>query len=148
MRILLRLIVVAGLAVDAYIHFKIAANFDFKKGTLVSMGWLFRVQAGAAAAAALLVLVWANRLTYMIAFLVAGSAVGALLLYHYVDLGAIAGLPNMYDPVWYSDKVVTAVAEGVATVGALIGILLRPPGSRGSGGPLPGSGSRNLFSGS
>lgn len=138
MRVLLRAIVIAGLAIDAYLHFKLAPDMDFREGELVDMGWLFRAQAVVAAGTALLVLVRANRTTFALAFLVAGSAVGALLLYHYVDVGPIGPLPDMYDPVWYTEKVITAVAEGLATAAALVGVLWRP--SRTDFGPGEGEG--------
>lgn len=135
MRTLLRIIVIAGLAADAYLHFKVAKDFDFKKGSgslAISEGLLFRVQGGVAVVAALALLIKGNRLTYAFGFLVAGSAVGALLLYHYVDVGAIGPLPNMHDPVWYTEKTQTAVSEGIGTLAALIALLL-PQASRRDG---------------
>lgn len=146
MRILLRILVIAGLAADAYLHFKLAKGMDFQKGSgqfAVSEGWLFRVQGAVAAVTGLVLLVRANRLTYALSFLVAGSAVGALLLYHYVDVGPIGPLPNMHEPVWYTDKTLTAVTEGVATVAALLGMLLKPRSGRGGrGGGSHAAGSR------
>src|SRR4051794_37037624 len=94
LRILITAVVVVGLAVDAYMHFKLAPGLDSKKGSGVSAGFLFRAQGAAAAAAALLVLVRANRATFAIAFLVAAGAVSALLLYHFVDVGPIGPMPN------------------------------------------------------
>ncbi|MGH3789612.1 MAG: hypothetical protein ACRDRU_15170 [Pseudonocardiaceae bacterium] len=51
--------------------------------------------------------------------LVASSALGAVLLYRYVDLGSLGPLPDMHEPVWYPEKTVSAIAEGVAA-----GVLL------------------------
>lgn len=132
MRTLLRVIVIAGLAVDCYLHLKLAPQMDFQKGTMVSEGGLFRAQAIVAAVAALILLIRANRATFFLAFAVAGSAVGALLLYHYVDVGPLGPLPNMHEPVWYPEKVVTAATEAAATLAALAGMFL-PRRSRGRG---------------
>ena len=85
------------------------------------MSTLFWVQGAVAAVVAILVLVRPRRVPYLIAFLVAASALGAVLLYRYVDIGAIGPLPDMYEPVWYTEKVVTTVAEAVATLAAAIG---------------------------
>jgi hypothetical protein len=94
---------------------------------------LFRAEAVVAVLAALLILAWARRWTYAVAFLVASSAVGALLLYYSVDVGQLGPIPRMYDPSWYGEKTISLVGEGVATVAALIGFFtVRTPGLRGS----------------
>jgi hypothetical protein len=125
MGILLRVLVAAGLAADAVVHWQFAP--DMAPGPHSSGGIpgddLFRAEAIAAAVAALLVLVWARRWTYALAFLVAASALGALLLYYYVDVGKLGPLPAMYDPSWYGKKTISLVGEGVATVAALVGFL-------------------------
>ncbi|MCW2943668.1 MAG: hypothetical protein JWR24_385 [Actinoallomurus sp.] len=119
MGLILRLLVVAGLVVDAYVHFHLAGDVG-STGTL-SEGTLFWIQGAVAAVVAVLLLVRARPLPYAIAFLVGGSAFGAVLLYRYVDVGAIGPLPDMYEPIWYAEKVVTTVAEGVVTVAAALG---------------------------
>jgi hypothetical protein len=121
MGLILRLLVVAGLAVDAYVHFHLAGNMG-SSGSGLTEGTLFWIQAVVAALVAVLVLIRATRLTYGIAFLVAASALGAVLLYRYVNVGRLGPLPNMYEPVWYAEKVVTTVAEAVAAVAAAIGL--------------------------
>ncbi|GAA0334465.1 hypothetical protein NE235_14155 [Actinoallomurus spadix] len=121
MGLILRLLVVAGLAADAYVHFHLAGDMGSSGGGL-SEGTLFWIQGVLAVLVAVLVLVRATRLTYGIAFLVAASALGAVLLYRYVDAGGLGPLPNMYEPVWYAEKVVTTVAEAVATVAAALGL--------------------------
>jgi hypothetical protein len=35
-----------------------------------------------------------------------------VLLYRYVDVGAIGPVPNMYEPVWFGEKLHSAYAEG------------------------------------
>jgi hypothetical protein len=119
MGLILRLAVFAGLGVDAYVHIHLAGDTG-QSGT-ISEGTLFWIQGIVAAVVAILVLVRPRPVPYVIAFLVAASALGALLLYRYADVGAIGPLPDMYEPVWYTEKVVTTVAEAVATVAAAIG---------------------------
>ena len=133
MGILLRVLVAAGLAADAIVHWQFAP--DMAPGPHSSGGIpgddLFRAQAIAAAVAAVLVLFWARRWTYALAFLVAASAVGALLLYYSVDVGRLGPLPAMYDPSWYGKKTICLVGEGVATLAALAGFFtVRGPGRR------------------
>jgi len=73
-----------------------------------------------------LVLVTRRRVAAMVAFLIAAGGLGAVLLYGYVDVGGWGPLPNMYDPFWYPEKTMSAVAEAVAALGALW-LLVMPP---------------------
>ena len=121
-RLLLRLVVVAGLAADVYVHWHLAPNFDSLRGTgspSISQGELFRVETGLALVTLVLVAVVHRSWTALLAFLVTGGGAVVVLLYRYVDVGAIGPLPNMYDPTWYPEKTVSAVAEGAAAVAAL-----------------------------
>jgi hypothetical protein len=121
-RVILRVAVFAGLGVDAIVHVHLAGDTGHT-GT-ISESTLFWLQAAVAAVVAVLVLVRARPVSYAIAFLVAASALGAVLLYRYADVGAIGPLPDMYEPVWYGEKVLTTVAEAVATVAAAIGVAV------------------------
>ncbi|MEE4545995.1 hypothetical protein V2S66_29005 [Streptomyces sp. V4-01] len=112
-----RLVTAAGLAVDAYIHAKLADQYDAVAAN-VSQGGLFRAEAALASLAALLVLVWRRPFVDGFAWVVAAGGLAALLLYHYVDVGAFGPLPDMYEPVWFGDKQISAVAQGVAVVSA------------------------------
>jgi hypothetical protein len=122
LRVLVRGAVVVGLGVDAFIHIKLIG--DENHTGFISESRLFLIQGVVAAIVAILVLVRPRFVPYLIAFLVAASALGAVLLYRYVDVGAIGPMPDMYEPVWYTDKVVTTVAEAVATVAAAIGVAI------------------------
>jgi hypothetical protein len=124
MEFLLRLLVVAGLAADAWVHWLFAPDMALLKGPYFTAEDLFRAQAILAAVVGVLVLVWARRWTYALAFLVAASAVGALLLYKYVDVGQLGPIPNMYDPSWFTQKTISLVGEGIATLAALIGFFV------------------------
>jgi hypothetical protein len=115
--IVLRLVTVVGLGVDAYVHIVLAGQYDTNSGG-ISQGVLFRVEAGVAIVAALLVLVSGRRLPHVFALLVAVTALAAVLLYRYVDVGALGPIPDMYDPSWFPKKTLSAIAEAVATLGA------------------------------
>ena len=119
----------AGLGVDAYVHWHLAPGFDGVKGTAspqVSQGELFRVETALALIAMVLVLVTRRRLAALVAFLVAAGGLGAVLLFAYVDVGGWGLLPNMYDPFWYPEKTISALAEAVAALGTFW-LLVMPP---------------------
>jgi hypothetical protein len=58
------------------------------------------------------------------ALLVGASALAAVLLYRYVDVGAVGPLPDMYENTWQvPGKLLSAYAEGAAVVLAGLGLL-------------------------
>jgi hypothetical protein len=116
-RVVARVVAAAGLGYDAYAHLDLAANFDSNRA-LISEGMLFRVEAALAMLAALLVLLIRHRAATILALLVAGSALAAVLVYRYVDVGALGPLPDMYEPSWYPEKTYSAVAEAAAILAA------------------------------
>ncbi|MEU3556503.1 hypothetical protein [Streptomyces fragilis] len=123
LELLTRVVAAAGLAVDAYLHVDLASTYDAGAAT-VSQGTLFRVEAVLAALAALVVLFFRSRLLRAYAFLVAAGGLAAVLLYRYVDVGAFGPFPDMYEPVWYTKKVVSAAAQAVATVATAVLLAL------------------------
>ncbi|TYK51176.1 hypothetical protein [Actinomadura decatromicini] len=124
MGLILRLLVAAGLAADAIVHWRFAHEMAFVQGGSIDGALLFRIQAAVAGVVAVVILTYATRWSYALAFLVAGSAVGALLLYYFVDVGALGPLPDMHEPVWYTEKTISLVGEGVAALAALGGFAL------------------------
>ena len=113
-------LVVLGLAIDAFVHFDLASAFKNNKTSTVSEATLFRVEAVIALIAAAALLIWPRRLTAGFAFLVAAGSTAAVLLYRYVDVGALGPLPNMYDPYWEPiGKVLSVIGEAIATVTSL-----------------------------
>ncbi len=84
------------------------------------------------ALAALLVLglPWARRLIWALAFVVAASALAGVMIYANYDLGAIGPIPDMYEPSWYGEKTLSAVAEAVAAGTALLGFLVASHATR------------------
>jgi hypothetical protein len=129
----LTIVVVVGLAIDAFVHFDLASKFAQVKTSTLSQADLFHVQGAAAIVAALLLLVRPHRYTAGFAFLVAASGIVAVVLYRYVDVGTIGPLPNMYDPYWApAGKAISAIAELAATVAALMLFLRMSSGARAS----------------
>ena len=114
---MLRVVAATGLAVDAYVHADLAPAYAGPGGVVGQQG-LFLVEAGIAVAAALLVLTRGWPAVYLAAALVAASALAAVIASRYVDLGPIGPLPDLYEPVWYPEKVVAAGGEAVALVAA------------------------------
>lgn len=120
---LLRAGTAAALAIDGVVHLKDAYYYDANTGSLLSQGQLFRIQGVLALIVALAVLVLPRRPVWVLAFLVAASAFGAVVLYTYTDVGALAGLPNMYEPSWGPPgKLLSAIAEGAAALLAAGGL--------------------------
>ena len=114
------LIVVAGLAIDAYVHFDLASAFDGEKTSTLSVGDMFRGEASVAIIAALALLLHPRRWTAAFAFIVSGAGFVAVVVTRYVNVGQIGFIPNTYDPFWQpTGKWVSAIAEGVAALVAL-----------------------------
>jgi hypothetical protein len=132
----LRVVTAGALAVDAYTHADQAYRYDPNRDTGISQGTLFRLEAGVAsfAALAVLVLVWRTAwalVGWALAIVVAASALGAVMIYTHYDIGALGPLPNMYEPLWYSDKTRAAVAEGIGTGTATLGFVITAVAARG-----------------
>jgi hypothetical protein len=130
LRIALLIIAAAALVVNAVIHFQLAGPFDAIAGTLVSQGTLFRIQAAVNIAAALLLITrtrWAAALAAVAA--AGGLALVVITTLVPLDLTPI-GLPFLFEPIWYADKVIAAVAQAIALTAGLTAALLprRPAG--------------------
>lgn len=121
---LLRWLTATGLGVDAGIHFYLAPTQPPGFGGRWSQVGLFYAEAALAVLAAVLVLVTGSRAAYWCALIVASSALGAVVLYRYVNVGAIGPLPDMYEPFWYATKAATTAAEVLAAVAAAAGAFL------------------------
>jgi hypothetical protein len=118
----LRIATAAALGIDAAVHWQNAPAYDSVSATL-SQGDLFRVETAAAVAAGLLVLVRPRPSSWVAALLVGASALAAVLLYRYVDVGAVGPLPDMYENTWQvPGKLLSAYAEAAAVVLAGLGL--------------------------
>jgi hypothetical protein len=130
----LRVMVATGLAVDAVVHLRLASEYQVAFPQGLGGGTLFRLEAALAVLAAIGVLVWGNRRTYLLAFVVAASAFIAVLLTRYVEVPAVGPLPSMYEPVWFFEKSLSAGAEALAALAAVAGFVTSPrPASRHKG---------------
>ena len=135
----LRIATATALGIDAVVHWQNASAYDAVAAT-VSQGELFRAEAAVAVVVGLLVLVRPRPSSWLAALLVAASALGAVLLYRYVDLGALGPLPDLYENTWQvPGKLLSAYAEGAAVVLAGLGLLSHRTHSRSE--PLPAVGS-------
>jgi hypothetical protein len=122
----LRVVTAAALAVDAFVHADLAGRYDPNQGPApLSQGDLFRIEAVVSALVALALLLTGRLLVWVAAWLVAASAVGAMLLYRYHDPGALGPLPDMYEPLWFREKALAGIAEGIAVVTATLGLVER-----------------------
>ena len=119
----LRVGTAAALGIDAVVHWQNAPAYDGVTAT-ISQGALFRAEAVLAVAAGLLVLVRPRTSSWVAALAVAASALAAVLLYRYVDVGSLGPLPDMYENTWQvPGKLLSAYAEGAAVVLAGLGLL-------------------------
>lgn len=120
----LRMVVAATLIVDAVVHLRLAVGYQQAAPTGIGAGNLFRVEAAAALIVAGWVILRGSRASFMGAFGVGLSAVVAVVLYRYVDIPAWGPLPGMYEPVWFFEKSLSAVAEAVAATAALVALVV------------------------
>ena len=117
-------LVVAGLVLDAIVHYDLASAFAGNKTSFISEATIFRIQSTVALVAAAALLVRPRRYTAAFAFVVAASAAVAVIVFRYVDVGKIGPIPNMYDPFWApTGKWLSAIAEIVAALASAALIL-------------------------
>jgi hypothetical protein len=110
-QLVLRVLAAAALGVSAYVHLHLAHLFAYP-GTISGTD-LFRAQGVVAAVVAVVLLTTGHRWAWVAAALVGLASFGAVMLYRYVDVGAIGPLPNMYDATWAPspDKLISALVE-------------------------------------
>ncbi len=115
--VLLRLLAAGTLGVSAYVHLHLAHLYR-GLGDTITQADLFYAQGAVAAAVGLWLLVTGMRWAWWAAALVGASSFGAVMLYRYVDVGAIGPLPNMNDASWQPapDKLLSAVVEAATVV--------------------------------
>ncbi|WP_461186575.1 hypothetical protein [Arthrobacter sp. Z4-13] len=130
---MLRVGVAVALVVSAVVHVQLAPGYQQAAPGGIGQGTLFLVQAGAAALAAVFVLLKGSRMAFTGAAMVALSSLAAVILYRYVQVPALGPLPSMYEPVWYTAKTITAVAEAAAGAFAVAGYALLYKSGAGSG---------------
>jgi hypothetical protein len=127
-RMILRCTAAAGLAVDAAVHAKLADQYDAVSAS-ISQGTLFRIESGAAALAVVLVLAWRKPAADVFAWLTAAAGLAALLVYRYINVGAFGPFPDMYEPIWFTDKVWALIGQAIAVL-ALTPLIARRAADR------------------
>ena len=124
--VVLRVLLAVALGVSAYLHFDLAEGPLTGDGKITLAG-MFIGQAVVAALVAIWVLVRGDRIALLAGLLVGGASFLALILSVYVEIPSIGPFPTLYEPLWYTEKVIAAVAAGLATVVAALAVLrLRP----------------------
>lgn len=129
-----RLVIAAGLGGDAYVHIDLAHTYA-EAGGAISEATLFQAEAAVASVTALAVILTGRRAAYVLGLAVSASALAVMIVSRYVDLGAIGPLPDLYDPVWFAEKLWAAYAEGAASLACLTGIMLTTMGRSAPGSP-------------
>ena len=121
----IRLAGTAALAISSYVHLH-GAHFYSSLGDTITQADLFYAQGVIAALVALWVLVTGNRWAWVAVFLVGAASFAAVMVYRYVNVGAIGPIPNMYEPSWQiNQKLLSAYAEAAAVVVAVVALLSR-----------------------
>ncbi len=124
-----RVVVALALVVSGWIHLDLADSYD-GIGDTITVGMLFRGQGAVALLVAAWLLVRRRDRPPLTAALAVGLASAlAVMLSVYVRVPGIGPLPELYEPVWYDRKAVSAVAAGVAAVvaAALLAVQRRRP---------------------
>ena len=116
----LRVLVALALLASASLHVGLASGPGTSGGQL-TVSALFLAQAVVAALVAVWVLLLPSRPARLAAAAVGLGSLVALVASTYVQVPAIGPFPSLYEPGWYTDKALAAVAAGLAGIGALVG---------------------------
>ncbi|MET3949109.1 hypothetical protein ABIB49_003835 [Arthrobacter sp. UYCu512] len=121
---ILRVLAAAALAVDAVVHARLAPDYQSAAPEGLGEGNLFLAEAAAVAMVGLYVLIRGSRPAWVLALLTAGGSLAILPLYRYVAVPAIGPFPAMYEPVWFFDKTLTALAQTAVVLLAAVALTL------------------------
>ena len=130
MSMALRVLTALMLFIDAGVHIHLAPGYQAAAPGGIGQGNLFLLEGVAAVLAGLYVLIRGSRPAYALALAVAFSGFVAVVLYRYVDIPAFGPFPAMYEPVWFFEKSLSAVAEGAGTLFAALGLVRSAPAGR------------------
>ncbi|WP_426990571.1 hypothetical protein [Pseudarthrobacter sp. Y6] len=133
MNMALRALTALALFIDAGVHIYLAPGYQAASPGGIGQGNLFLLESAAAVLAALWVLFRGSRASFALALVVALSAFVAVVLYRYVDIPAFGPFPAMYEPVWFFEKSLSAVAEGAGALLAAVGVARTAPKRRSGG---------------
>ncbi len=118
-----RLIAVAGLSIDAYVHVHLASTYA-EAQAVINEGVLFRAESLLALLAGIALLISGRHRAFVLGFVVSASALTVMLVSRYVDLGPIGPFPDLYDPVWFPEKLWAAGGEAAAAAACVTGFLI------------------------
>ena len=130
MNMALRVLTALALFIDAGVHIYLAPGYQAASPGGIGQGNLFLLESAAAVLAGLYVLFRGSWASFALAMAVALSAFAAVMLYRYVDVPAFGPFPAMYEPVWFFEKSLSAVAEGAGVLLAGAGLLRTAPRRR------------------
>jgi len=119
----LRVCTALALFIDAGVHIHLAPGYQAGNSAGIGQGNLFLLESAAAVLAALYVLLRGSRAAYGTALIISLSAFAAVVIYRYVNIPAFGPIPAMYDPVWFFEKSLSAVAEAAGAILAGIGFV-------------------------
>jgi hypothetical protein len=119
----MRLIAIAGLVIDAYVHLDLASTYSEAQAT-INEGVLFRAEAALALITVIALTISRRRLPFVLSLAVSASALALILVSRYVNIGPFGPFPDLYDPVWYPEKLWAAGGEAGAAVASAAAILL------------------------
>ncbi len=129
--IALRVGVAVALAVDATIHWRLAEGYGLAFPGGVGGDTVFRAEAVLAVLVALYLLYRGSRPAWGAALTVLASAFIAVIVYRYVQVPQFGPIPSMYEPVWFTEKVIAAFAEAAGVMLAAVGLARVRHGRRG-----------------
>lgn len=118
------LLLAVALLIDAVIHLHLAHRYQLAAPGGIGEGNLFRIEAVVALIVAVAVVLRPSVVTFAAGFVVSAAGVAAVLLYRYVDVSAFGPIPAMYEPIWFREKAISAVAEAAGAVIALVAGVL------------------------
>jgi hypothetical protein len=122
--VLARVVTAAALVTSGAIHLHLASRYAPIRTSVLSQQELFIAQGVVAIVAAAAILARGRRPEALLAFLAGAGSLTAVLVYYHVNVGRIGIVPNMYEPVWYTQKTLSAYADGVSAAGALAVFVL------------------------
>lgn len=116
---------IALLVVSAYTHAHLASQYNV--GPAITLGQLFIAQAIVTSFVALWMLLRDSSLAWLVATVVMAASAAAVLLSVVTKLPAIGPFPSIYEPAWFTEKIISAASEVAFVVLALgrAAVLLR-----------------------
>lgn len=119
-----RLLAALSLLVSGYVHLDLAGRYAAIAGSVLNEQELFLAQGALAIVLAVLVLARPGRVVLAGALLLSAASLAAILTYRYINVGALGPFPDMYEPAWYFEKTLSAFADGLTAVFALVALSL------------------------